>query len=86
MVDVHNPFLGDTPPVEDSGAMVGGITRRDDRDGRLARRDLPSATGNVEVFHCWHCESEMTVLAASERRCDLTEVAVECKTLRSKQR
>ena len=77
VVGVHDPFLGDTPLVEDSGALVGGSTRRDDWDGRLARRDLPSVTGDVEVFRCWHYESEMTMLAATERRCDLTEVAVE---------
>ena len=77
VVGVHDPFLGDTPLVDDSGALVGGISRRDDWDGRLARQDLPSATGDVEVLCCWHYHSEMTVLAASERRCDLTEVAVE---------
>ena len=77
VVGVHDSFLGDTPLVEDSGALVGGSTRWDDWDGRLAGRDLPSVSGNVEVFRCWNYESEMTVLAASERRCDLTEVAVE---------
>ena len=77
VVGVHDPFLGDTPLVEDSGALVGGSTRRGDWDGRLAGRDLPSVAGDVEVFRCWHYESEMTVLDASERRCDLTEVAVE---------
>ena len=77
VVGVHDPFLGDTPLVEDSGALVGGSTRRDDWDGRLDRRDLPSIAGDVEVFRCWNYESEMTMLAATERRCDLTEVAVE---------
>ena len=77
VVGVHDPFLGDTPLVEDSGALVGGSTRRDDWDGRLSGWDLPSVAGDVEVFRYWHCESKMTVLAASEQRCDLTEVAVE---------
>ena len=77
MVGVHYPFLGDTPLVEDSGALVGGSTRRDDWDGRLARRDLPSVAGDIKILRCWHYESEMSVLDASERRCDLTEVAVE---------
>ena len=77
VVGVHDPFLGDTPLVEDSGALVVGSTRRDDWGGRLAGWDLPSISGDVELFRCWHYESEMTVLAASERRCDLKEVAVE---------
>ena len=50
MVGVHDPFLGDTPLVEDSGALIGGSCSRDDWDGHLAGRDLPSATGDVEVF------------------------------------
>ena len=65
MVGVHDTFLSDTPLVEDSGALVGGSTSRDDWYGRLARRDLPSATGDVEVFRCWNYESEMTMLAAT---------------------
>ena len=77
MFGVHNTFLGDTPLVEDSGVLFGGSTTRDDWDGRLAEWDLPSDAGDVEVFRCWHYESEMTMLAASKRRCDLTEVAVE---------
>ena len=67
VVDVHDPFLSDTALVEDSGALVGGSTRKDDWDGRLARRDLPSTTGDVEVFRCWHYESKITMLAATER-------------------
>ena len=80
VVGVHDPFLSDTPLVEDSGALIGGSTRRDDWDVRLAGWDLPSDAGDVEVFRCWHYESEMTVLVSSERRCDLTEVAVEADT------
>ena len=80
VVGVHYPFLGDTPLVEDSGALVGVSTRRDDWDGRLSGWDLPSDAVNIEVFRCWHYESEVTVLAASERLCDLTEVAVEAVT------
>ena len=77
VVGVHDSFLDDTPLVEDSGELVRSTTRRDDWDGRLARRDLPSVAGDVEVFCCWHYESEMTMLAATKRRCDLAEVAVE---------
>ena len=77
VIGVHDPFLGDTPLVEDSGALVGGSTRRDDWDGRLAGWDWPSVASEVEGFRCWNYESKMTALAASERRCDLTEVAVE---------
>ena len=77
VVGVHYPFLGDTPLVEDCGALVGGSSSRDDWDGQLARRNLPSATGDVEVFRCWHDHSEMTILASFEWRSDLTEVAVE---------
>ena len=80
VVGVHDPFLGDTPLVEDSGALIGGISSRDEWDGRLARRDLPSATGNIEVFHCWHYHLEMTILASTEQRCDLMEFAVEVVT------
>ena len=50
VVGVHDPFLGDTPLVEDSGALVGGSTRKDDWDGRLAEWDLPSVAVDVEVF------------------------------------
>ena len=77
VVGVHDPFLSDTPLVEDSGALVGGSTRRDNWDSRLAGRDLPSVAGDFKILRCWHYESEMSVLAASEQRCDLTEVAVE---------
>ena len=57
VVGVLDTFLGDTPLVEDSGALIGGISSRDDWGGRLDRRDLPSATGDVEVFRCWHYHS-----------------------------
>ena len=77
VVGVHDSFLGDTPLVEDSGALIGGSSIRDDWDGRLTRRDLPIAAGNVEVFRCWHYHSEMTMLASTEWRGDLTEVAIE---------
>ena len=77
VVDVHDPFLSDTALVEDSGALIGGSSIRDDWDVRLARRDLPIAAGDVEVFRCWHYHSEMTMLASTERRGDLTEAVVE---------
>ena len=42
----------------------------------MARQYLPCSTGEVEVFSFWHDHAEMTMLASTEWRCDLAEVAV----------
>ena len=77
VVGIHDAFLGDAPLIEYCGALIRGRSSRDDWDSRLARRNLPSATGDVEVFRCWYDHSEMTMLASTEWRSDLTEVVVE---------
>ena len=76
VIGVHDAFFGDDPLIEDCGALIGGSASRDDWDSRLARRYLPSATGDVEVFRYWHDHTEMTILASTKRRSDLAEVAV----------
>ena len=76
VIGVHDAFFGDYPLVEDCGSLIGGSARRDDWDGRLAIRYLPCSTRDVEVFRCWHDHAEMSMLASTEWRSDLAEVAV----------
>ena len=76
VIGIHDAFFSDYPLVEDCGSLIGGSTRRDEWDGRLARQYLPCSTGNVEVFRCWHDHAEITMLASTEWRSDLAEVAV----------
>ena len=77
MIVVHNSFFSDAPLIEVCGALIGGSASRDGWDGRLARRNFPCATGNVEVFRGWNDRSEMTMLASTEWRSDLAEVVVQ---------